>query len=269
MEGALEKESIMRKACIAALACVAGLVASSARAQSAEEMGRAVFEAHRGAVITIECVVKTKFSFQGRPAEEDESKIEATATLISPEGLAVTALSTVDPSDLYRGMGMGEDVQFDANITDAKFLMEGGAELPAELVLRDNDLDLAYFRVRAKPEQPLPHVDLSQSTKAQMLDRVLAINRLGKVANRVHSASFEWIEAVVEKPRTFYIPGNDPTNTSSGSPAFSLDGKLVGIFVVRALKSSGHDSQNNMLGILLPAAEIAEGAGQVPPFETK
>lgn len=259
----------MRNLHFAALALLGGILAVGARAQTPEEQGRAVFEAHRGAVITIECVVKTKFSFQGRPAEEDESKIEATATLISPEGLAVTALSTVDPSDLYRGMGMGEEVQFDANITDAKYLMDGGGELPAELVLRDNDLDLAYFRVRAKPEQPLPFVDLNQSVKAQILDRVLAINRLGKVANRVHSASFEWIEAVVDKPRTFYIPGNDPTNTSSGSPAFSLDGKLVGIFVVRALKSAGHDSQNNMLGILLPASEIAEGAGQVPPFEAK
>jgi hypothetical protein len=61
-----------------------------------------------------------------------------------------------------------------------------------------------------------------------------------------------------------------------GAPAFSLDGKVVGVFVLRAIASSDPGSmmggmmnsmQDNLAGILLPAAQIVEGASQAPPFE--
>ena len=52
-------------------------------------------------------------------------------------------------------------------------------------------------------------LDLAKSAKVDVLDQVIAINRLGKVANRTHAASVERINAVVQRPRLFYVPGGD------------------------------------------------------------
>ena len=91
------------------------------------------------------------------------------------------------------------------------------------------DLDLAFVRPKAKPEKPLAFVDLTQNTAARVLDKIVVINRLGKVANRTASASFEYIEALVSKPRTFYFPSNAVTMSGTGAPAFTLDGKVIGV----------------------------------------
>ncbi len=246
------------------------LVVVCAPAVLAEDIGaqgRAVFEQYRDTVVTIELVVKQKFSMMGQPSEEDESKEEITGTVIGPDGLIVTALSSTDPSSMYRNMmpaGMGSDFKFEVEVSDVKILTADGGEVPATVILRDNDLDLAYIRPREALAEPMAHVSLEENGRAEILDRVVTLNRLGKVANRVHTASFEWIEAVVEKPRRFYVPGNDPTNTASGSPAFTMDGKFIGIFVMRTIMSS--TGRDNIMPILLPASDIAEGAAQAPPM---
>lgn len=250
------------------LLVIAVLMAPLASPEDPSVQGRAVFEKLQGTVVTIELVIKQKFSMMGQPSEEDESKEEITGTVIGADGLIVTALSSTDPSSIYRNMmpaGMGADFQFEVEVSDVKILTEDGKEIPASLILRDNDLDLAYIRPRDLPESPMSHVSLEDTGEAQILDRLLTINRLGKVANRVHTASFEWVEAVVDKPRRFYVPGNDPTNTASGSPAFTMDGKFVGIFVMRTIQSSS--GRDNIMPIILPAADIAEGLSQVPERE--
>jgi len=101
---------------------------------------------------------------------------------------------------------------------------------------------------------------------------VIVLNRLGRVANRAYSAAVERIEAVVERPRTFYIPGDDPTHSGLGSPAFTLDGKVAGILVLRSVKSDGgmggtFGGDNNVLGIIIPASDVLESAKQVPPVD--
>jgi len=66
------------------------------------------------------------------------------------------------------------------------------------------------------------------------------------------------------------VPETSATLTSLGSPAFTLDGKPLGIFVMRALKGKGSMSMlklqpDNVTGIILPAAEILNAAKQIPP----
>jgi len=164
------------------------------------------------------------------------------------------------------------------HLTDVKFLTHDGAELPAEVVLRDKDLDLAFLRPKQKPSAPLPAIDLTRAGQAQILDQVITLNRLGKVAGRAYAASVERISAVVLKPRTFYAVGGDATATALGSPAFTLDGQLLGVFVLRTVKS-GDSGAGGLFGlsfqseglrpIILPAATIQQAAKQVPEVKEK
>jgi S1-C subfamily serine protease len=225
-------------------------------------------------------VVKNKFGVAGLSNEAQESKQEVSGTVIDPSGLTVVSLSGTDPSSLMQSFmgGLGgdgeESVKFkmESELSDVKLLCNDGTELSAEIVLRDKDLDLAFLRPKAKPSTPLQALDLTNSGKADVLDQVISINRLGKVAGRAHAATVERITAVVQKPRLFYVPGGEATMTGLGCPGFSLDGKVVGIFVMRSLKSSGGGGMGMfamqsppITAILLPAEQVKKVAAQAPP----
>ena len=52
------------------------------------------------------------------------------------------------------------------------------------------------------------------------------------------------------------------TSTTLGSPAFALDGNVVGVLVMRAINSKGGGGRNyrdSMTSIILPAEDILKG----------
>ena len=254
----------------------ATLIGSAARADELAERGRAIFTKNKLAVVTVELVIKNKMSGAGLGASQaSEAKTDASGTVIDPSGLTVVSLSATDPSQLLQNMmsAMSEgDSRFkmESELSDLKILLEDGTEVPAEVVLRDKDLDLAFLRPKAKPAAPMAAVDLATGAKAETLEQLVALNRLGNAAGRAYAASEERVCAVVQKPRLFYIPQTSATPTSLGCPAFTLDGKPLGVFLMRSLKGKGSMSvlsmqPENVTGIILPAAEILKAAKQVPP----
>lgn len=256
----------MRSLALAALTLGAALPVVAQT--TVEDQARAVYESHKSAVVTVQVVIKIKYSGQER-----ENKTDVTGTVMNPDGLTVVSLSATDPTALMKTlMPANDDFDVSSEIGDVKILLEDNSEVPAQIVLRDADLDLAYILPLAKPEKPMPFVDFSDVGTPQIMEQIIALNRLGKVANRVHAASFERISAIVQKPRTFYIAGSDPTQSTQGSPCFTLDGKITGIFVMRAIGgatgggSRMFGSNDSVMAILLPASDILEGAQQAPGF---
>ncbi len=257
-------------------------------ARAADEIavkGREIFQKYQHVTVTVQLVLKSKMSMPGYGGRSNESKQDATGTTIDPSGLTVLSLSATDPGSILSGMASGEgdggpDLKFkmENELTDVKILTHDGAELPAEVVLRDKDLDLAFVRPKQRPAAPMPAIDLSHAGEAQLLDQVITLNRLGKVAGRAYAASVERISAVVLKPRTFYAVGGDATATTLGSPAFTLDGQLLGVFVLRIIKG-GDSGGGGLMGfnfqpeglrpIILPASTIQKAAKQAPELKEK
>ena len=210
--------------------------------------------------------------------DSSEFKQDITGTVLDPSGLTVLALSSCDPGDLLQGLmsSMSGDegggrFKMDAELNDVKILLDDGTELPAEVVLRDKELDLAFIRPKTKPATPMTALDLSKNGTVQILDQVITLNRLGSTAGRAYAASVERITAVVQKPRLFYVPGTDASSTTLGSPAFTVDGNVLGIFVMRSLKDKGSagmsllSSRSDALtAIILPADDILKAAKQAP-----
>ncbi|MCX6890449.1 MAG: serine protease [Verrucomicrobia bacterium] len=250
---------------LAAAMALAGL-ASSSRADELAEKGRDIFKKNQHAVVTVQEVLKVSAPGASRA---NEAKQELTGTVLDPSGLTVLALSACDPSEMYQRM-LGSDAsrgRVETEISDMKILLDDGTEMPAEIVLRDKDLDLAFIRPKAKPATPMASVDMSKTSPAQVLDQVVTLNRLNSAAGRAYSASAERISAVVQKPRTFYIPDSNMTSTTLGSPAFAMDGKLVGVVVMRAVNSKGGATRNyrdSLTTIILPADDITKAAAQAP-----
>ena len=250
---------------LAAAMALAGLAFNS-RADELAEKGRDIFKKNQHAVVTVQEVLKVSAPGASRA---NEAKQELTGTVLDPSGLTVLALSACDPSEMYQRM-LGSDAsrgRVETEISDMKILLDDGTEMPAEIVLRDKDLDLAFIRPKAKPATPMASVDMSKTSPAQVLDQVVTLNRLNSAAGRAYSASAERISAVVQKPRTFYIPDSNMTSTTLGSPAFAMDGKLVGVVVMRAVNSKGGATRNyrdSLTTIILPADDITKAAAQAP-----
>src|SRR5581483_11413720 len=216
------------------------LVIPLSRADEISEKGRDVFKKNQHSVVTVQIVVKSKFSMGGMGGQANETRQDVTGTLIDTAGLTVLSLAATDPGQMVQNMMSGSDddskFKIETELSDVKILLEDGTEIPAEVVLRDKDLDLAFVRPKAKITAELTPLDLTQSAKVGMLDQVIALNRLGNAAGRAYAASVERISAIVERPRLFYVPETSFTTTALGAPAFTLDGKVVGLFVMRALK---------------------------------
>src|SRR5437899_2682910 len=136
--------------------------------------------------------------------QKSESKTDTTGTVIDPSGLTVVSLATTDPGsmvkDAYaraiaaRGGDMSQ-FKFESELSDVKIVLADGTEIPADVVLRDKDLDLAYLRPSDKPAKPVPFIDLKRDAKAQVLDEVIVVNRLSQTANRAPAISVGRIEA--------------------------------------------------------------------------
>lgn len=263
----------MRNKLSLVLAFTVALLGASRQPGTADDLadkGRAVFKQHQHEVVTVQVVQKVTTSARGNTSQPHENKQDLTGTVIDPSGLTVLALSTVDPSELYKRMyPESSGVKIEVEVSDVKILLDDGTEIPAEIVLRDKDLDLVFIRPKTKPGQPMAAVDLTKASPAQIFDDLITINRLGRAAGRAHAGSVERVSAVVQKPRTFYIPESSMTRTALGSPAFALDGNIVGILVMRTITTAdgtGLSSlrPDNATSIILPAADILKVAKQAP-----
>jgi len=247
------------------------LTSSLALADNAADAGRKILSRNHDAVVTVKLIVSLSMSLGARD-QQSESKTEAVGTIIDPSGLTVISLSTIDPSAMMKARMRGQagELKIDSTVKDAKIVLADGTELPAEVVLRDKDLDIAYVLPVEKPAKPLPAIDLAKSAKPQVLDEVICLNRLGKVANRVASVSVERIDALVDRPRPFYVLGSGGSS-GIGSPVFSTAGLPLGIILIRNAPNEGEANAASafsgaggmgVMPIVLPAADVLEDAKQ-------
>lgn len=246
------------------IAAALGIVCAIGSADEVAEKGRAILEANRAATVTIRTVLSLSFGGQ-----QQELPTEANGAVVDASGLTVLSLSAVDPTarlGRMRGQDMPEMI---SKVSDMKMILLDGSEVAAEVVLRDRDLDLAFVRPVEKPAQPMPFISLDDPGAPQLLDELVVIGQLGKVARRTHTATLVRVEAIVDRPRLFYIPGEDRGRTVMCSPVFTLDGKLVGIGALRAIAGEGRGMGDDAIVIIVPAADIKEAAAQAPPFGEK
>jgi len=251
--------------------CVAAspLAAADAIADSA----RALAERHAEAVVAVQLVLKEQMTMFGRNSQEQENKGEITGTMIDPSGLTVASLTSLDPTSIVTdamtaGMGMGMDLKMESQVASARILLPDGKELEAQVVLRDPDLDLVFIRPKEKPATPLAYVDLSDTYAPVLMDEVITVSRLGNLGHRSPSVSACRIEAVVEKPRLFYVPEQELSAALTlGCPVFSaVEGKTVGVRLVRKGKTDALSARDFVMAIILPASDILEASKQAPAF---
>lgn len=128
--------------------------------------------------------------------------------------------------------------------------LQDGTEMPARIVGRDSQVDLAVLEV--KPKHPLPTVPLGQSDKARIGDWVLAIGNPfglnGTVTAGIISSRGRNVEHGLYDD---YIQTDAAINRgNSGGPLFNLSGEVIGI---NTLIYGGAGGDSIGIGFAIPA----------------
>ena len=224
----------MTKAIVGVLVSVLACPALAVSEQAERVAMRDVAKKWQDAIVSVRVSLKVRMSMGGREVQSMDDTVETVATVIDPSGLTVMSLSSLDPGAMMSrlmGAASGEDkMQIVSEPSDVRMRLPDGRELPARIVLRDQDLDLAFIRPTAKPLAPLTAINLSDSATPRVLDDVVVLSRMGRVGGWAPSAVTYGVAAIIEKPRTFFVlAGQAGTST----PAFLPNGKLVGLLTVR------------------------------------
>jgi len=222
--------------------------------------GRALADRYANAIVKIDLVSTMKLSIGGRSMPPRERKIEANGTVISPTGLTVTALTVIDPNAAFEQMraSLSEAaarVELEqADYKEVKLGLSDGTQIPAKVVLKDPDLDLAFIMPDAgdsAAHRPFAYVKLEDAAKGEILGNYYILWRTGKAFQWVPLINFSTVTGIIEKPRRMFVVSEQ----SLGSPVFDSGGNVLGICVRR---SGG----NLATIVVLPAADVANEARQ-------
>lgn len=243
-------------------------------AQDERAAAREIVKRNQNAIVNVRVVLKMRMSMGGREMQSMDESVETVGTVIDTSGLTVLSLSSLNPGAMMNkiigGMAGGQDrVDFGSEPTDLKIRFADGREVAAKIVLRDEDLDLAFIRTVMKPDTPVVAIDLSDAARPALLDPVVILSRLGRVGGWAPAASIQTIGAIIEKPRTFYVIQTGAAG-GMGTPAFTPSGKVVGLLTLRSVQAGrlgmlsmmGGTENLGLLPVILPAADVLEIAKQ-------
>ena len=245
------------------------------------DAARAIVSQNREAVVTIRIRVNESMSMGGFAMPDSESVHETTGVVITPDGLIVSSLTASDPSRLFEslfsmiGEELGDSMKIKSEMSATTLVFDDRSELPGAVVLRDEDLDLIFYRPEKPLEKPLKAVKLMENARPVQFDQAVLLHRLGKVGGRACAGSLVRVQALMERPRRLYFL--DGSDLPMGAPAFLPNGDCFGLVVMRSLKESAGGGFSlfsmqdnlNMTMVAVPAADILEGVAQAGPVTSE
>lgn len=248
-------------------ACSGGLRAAELPAVT----GRALLKRYADAVVSVDLVVTIKMTMGERSVPPRESKIDVNGTMIAANGLTVTALSAIDPRASFEAMramqgANGQKMELgETEFKEVKLRLANGTEIPAVVVLKDADLDLAFVAPLSKTGGPMPEftwVNLEEAATGEVMGDYFSVSRASKNLQRAPLVRVTMVNGIVEKPRRLFLL----TEQSTGTPVFDASGRVLGV-------TTQYLSNGRLSGLVtLPAndvSEIAKQAAAIKPDSLK
>jgi hypothetical protein len=231
---------------------------AGAAAQTPEEraVARDLLAKHSDAVVQVMATARIRLDMAGHEQSNDQT-VEVNGVILDPNGLTVTSLSALHPEETMMRMGarMGANApQISAELSDLRIRLADGREVPAQLVLRDADLDLAFVKP-TEAQKGWPAVT-GNTAKPLVMDLVIGLRRMNEVNAWSPAASFSYVQLVIEKPRRYLSLSG---GTGIGSAIFDAKGQWVGVAVMR---SQGGRLPSTIS--VITGDDIREVAKQVP-----
>ena len=217
-------------------------------------------------MVVVRATVSVTVTPGDQPAQSRDRTFEQIGTVVSPDGKVLLAASSVDPAIVMDGRTvntpMGE-VRLAAvsQVKEAFIVLADGTEIPAKVLLKDKDLNLAVVAPVSADAGKLVAVDTADSAVVVPVDEVVVLGRMGKAFDRAAKVEIDAVAAAVAKPRPLlYIHVQ-----STGCPVFDAAGKFVGITSGKVEAASGGDGEGiGIEPVVVPAETIRKFLAQVP-----
>ena len=247
-EAAARRRALPRR--LAALApCIAAAAlagCAGARASAARDL----FARAEKTVVTVRAVIKV--TANGR---DNENKVDIIGTVIDPSGLTVVPASALDPASAMRAVYRnrpGPEIKVESSVSETTLVLADGSELEADVLLKDEELDLAFLRPRAL-DRPLAAAALAvPKAQPQLLDEVAIVGRYGRSVNRTPWLELARVKALVKGPRPYAIC-SDAAGEALGTVAYAADGGTLGVFVTHIGRDT--DRSGRPVTVVLRAVE--------------
>lgn len=230
----------------------------------------AVLKTAGNAVVVIEGTVKYMC---GHCAEEHEEEIDEIGTIVDPAGLIVMA-----------GDGDSEENQYREQ--QLRCVLVDGTAIPVRILLHDDDLLLTVLAPVPDPNATLAPafsaLAVLPETRAEILEDVIVLGRLGRENRHALSVAIGHIVARATQPRLFYqIFSMPPALSDYGLPVLTKDGAFLGVtsadpqdWDTDADASMNPFSQQTGAARIVPAValldvlQLARTAGAADPGQT-
>lgn len=253
-----------------AFSLVAALTVASVRAADtqAEATARILHKRYADAVVVVRVTVAVTVTPGDQPAQSSDRTFEQTGTVVSADGRVLLAASSVDPAVVMDGRTVNTPMgamklSAVSQVKEAFIVLADGTEVPAKVLLKDRDLNLALVAPVAPGTETFVPVDTSVSEMVEPVDEVVVLGRMDKSFDRCPKVEIDSVAAVVTKPRPLISIHVNVT----GCPVFSASGKFVGITSGKVEDPSGRDS-GGMEPVVVPAETvrrfIAQSAAKAP-----
>ena len=245
--------------------------AAMAREPDLKVTARNVLATHLDSIVSVKIVSRQHLVMMGRDMPRNEQKVDVVGTVIGADGLTVVSNFMANPmAGLAAMMGNANNpsrMRIESDITSVQITESDGTEIPAHIVLRDTDLDLAFIKPLKKPARPFSFIALTNPSPApRLLDDLVFIGRTSRAEDRVGTVSLGTVAAVVRKPRLCYIPSTRIQASGLGCPVFNARGEAVGLCVVRVNANHSGSAVNPLLGglqtVVLPVTDISDLAAE-------
>ncbi len=212
--------------------------------ETVEEKARKLLEQHKAAlvVVTVKGTLEAQTSGDPLPAREQQRR--TLGVTIGDDGLLVVSNAAIDAS-----LGLeGQQAKLDekvvtiqtakTNFSEVEISYGDSTLLHGKVVRQDPEADVAFIMPDSAEAKALnktfDKVDLSQfAATAKEADRVLGLSRSSAVYGYMPTLVMGRITGVFKGDRTFFVTD---AGTAQGIPVFTIDGKPVGITVVRIIE---------------------------------
>ena len=244
---------------------VALLGAAAAPAADVTLQAREILSRAQKSIITVNALNKLEMGGNNLSSQE----ASCTGLVIDASGLTVVSYSALNPMERLAaavkvrrsasGGGSGEAVKVKADLSRIQMRLEDGTEVPALIVLKDKELDVAFLVPDPKEGDKVPPftaVKMSSGGAVKELDEVVAISRHAKDLGYQPIVTMGQVASLITKPRKMYDLSVAPR---PGSPVFLLNGQLLGVAITFGGESMSLSARETLV---LPVLEITKLADQ-------
>jgi len=208
------KSSAFSQFALLALTLAAAPLVGRAVPETEAKAGREIVKRFADSIVGVEMVVTIKMNMGDRAMPPRENKVDINGTIVTSSGLTVTSLAAIDPRTQFAAMAAmmgpnGQRVEIsETDYKEVKLRLADGSEVPAKVVLKDADLDLAFIAPVVDPsgaKREFTPVKLEDAGEGVLLNTYILVARAPKALQRVPLVRPTFVTGIVEKPRRLYL----------------------------------------------------------------